>query len=252
MKYYKDFLKLEVFTFKEAQQVVGSVENTKAILNSYVKKGLLKKVRRGLYCVVNLDNEKAPADRYLIGSKLNEEAYLAYHTAFEVHGLSHQVSFVVFVASKKKISDFTFEGVTYKYVGPGITEGVIRYRFNKEVKITDLERTVADSINRLDYSGGPHELDEILKICPVLDENKLLKYLEAYDKNILYKKAGYFLERHQQTLNVDDSLLNLLEKRAGEMKSYLCREATRGGGMLKKRWGLIVPKTLEKEDEVFV
>jgi len=36
------------------------------------------------------------------------------------------------------------------------------------------------------------------------------------------------------------------------MKSYLCKEATRGGGMLKKRWGLIVPKTLEKEDEVFV
>jgi hypothetical protein len=42
MKYYEDFLKLEVFNLKEAQKVVGSIENAKAILNSYVKKGLIK------------------------------------------------------------------------------------------------------------------------------------------------------------------------------------------------------------------
>lgn len=120
MKYYEDFLKLEVFNLEDAQKVVGSTENAKVILNSYVKKGLIKHVRRNLYCAVNLENREATADRYLVASKINNNAYLTYHSAFEVHGLSHQVSFLVYVASEQKISDFEFEGVLYKYVGIGI------------------------------------------------------------------------------------------------------------------------------------
>lgn len=85
-----------------------------------------------------------------------------------------------------------------------------------------------------------------------LDESKLLKYLEAYGKNVLYKKAGYFLEHHQQSLKIGDDFLSLLEERTGKMKKYLSEEATRGGGVFKNRWGLIVPKTLEERDELFV
>ncbi|MEW6622135.1 MAG: hypothetical protein AB1420_03215 [Bacillota bacterium] len=212
--------------------MVGNAENAKVLLNAYVKKGLVKRVRRDLYCAVNLENRDAPKNRYVIGSKINESAYLTHHSAFEVHGLSHQLSFVVYVASESKISDFTFEGVSYKYVGKGIEEGVTHYRLNEKVRVTDLERTVVDSLDRPDYCG--------------------LKYLEAYDKNVLYKKAGYFLERHQQTLKISDGLLQLLEKRTGRMKKYLSEEAKSGGGVFKKRWGLIVPRTFEERDELFV
>jgi predicted transcriptional regulator of viral defense system len=252
MKYYEDFLKLEVFNLEDAQKVVGSVENTKVILNSYVKKGLIKHVRRNLYCAVNLENREATADRYLVASKINNNAYLTYHSAFEIHGLSHQVSFLVYVASEQKISDFEFEGVLYKYVGKGIQEGIAHYRLNNNIRLTDLERTVVDSLDRLDYCGGVHELDEILKICRVLDEAKLAKYLEIYDKQILYKKAGYFLERYQQSLGITDGFLSQIEKRTGNTKSYLDKEAKSDNGMLIKRWGLIVPKPLEGKGDVFV
>ncbi|NLK72500.1 MAG: hypothetical protein GX285_05740 [Clostridiales bacterium] len=252
MKYYEDFLKMEVFNLKDAQKVVGSIENAKVLLNSYVKNGLVKRVRRDLYCAVNLENRDAPTNRYLVGSKINDSAYLTYHSAFEVHGLSHQVSFVVYVSSEQKISDFEFEGVLYKYVGKGIKEGVTHYRLNDKVKLTDLERTVVDSLDRPDYCGGVHELDEILKICTVLDETKLANYLEMYNKQILYKKAGYFLERHQQSLGITDGLLSLIEKKTGNTKKYLSEEAQNGSGVLIKRWGLIVPKTLEVRDDIFV
>jgi len=252
VKYYEDFLKLEVFNLEDAQKIVGSIENAKVLLNSYVKKGLVKRVRRDLYSAVNLENREAPADRYLIGSKINESTYLAYHSAFEVHGLSHQVSFVVYVASDNKISDFEFEGVLYKYVGQGINEGVTRYRLNEKVKVTSLERTVVDSMDRPDYCGGPHELDEILKICSALNETKLLKYLKAYDKKVLYKKAGYFLERHQETLGITEGFLSVIEKKTGSMKKYLSDEALNGNGVFVNRWGLIVPKTFEVKDDIFV
>ncbi len=252
MKYYEDFIKLEVFNLGDARKVVGSTENAKVLLNNYIKKGLVKRVRRDLYCAVHLENREATADRYLIGSKINESAYLMYHSAFEMHGLSHQVGLVVYVASDSRISDFVYEGVSYKYVGRGIPAGVTNHRLNSKIKFTDLERTVIDSIDRPDYCGGLHELDEILKICSVLDEKKLLKYLEIYDKKVLYKKAGYFFERHQKSLEINDHLLRVMENRTGNMKKYLNDEALNGDGVFVKRWGLIVPKALLGEGEIFV
>jgi predicted transcriptional regulator of viral defense system len=252
MMYYAEFLRLEVFNLADAERVVGSTENAKVILNSYVNKGIIKRVRRNLYYTVNLENKEAPADRYLIASKINDSAYLTYHSAFEVHGLSHQISFVVYVASNQRVSDFDFEGFSYKYVRAGIKEGVVSYHLNERIKVTDLERTVVDSLDRLDYCGGPHELDEILKICPVLDEDKLYNYLEAYNKQILYKKAGYFLEQNQQSLGISDDFLAAVEKQTGDTKSYLNEEALDGNGVFINRWGLIVPKTLEIGDDIFV
>lgn len=252
VKYYEDFLKLEVFTLEDAQHVVGSAQNAKVLLNTYLKKGLVKRVRRDLYCAVHLENREAAADRYLIGSKISESAYVTHHSAFELHGLSHQAGFVVYVASDSKITDFVYEGISYKYVGRGIGAGVTHHRFNSKIKLTDLERTVVDSIDRPDYCGGVHELDEILKICPVLDEKKLLMYLEAHDKKVLYKKAGYFFERYRESLGIKEHLLSVMEKRTGHMKKYLSEEALNGKGVLVKRWGLIVPKTMQGEDDRFV
>jgi len=252
MKYYEEFLKLEVFNLEDAQKVVGSIENAKVLLNSYVKKGLIKRVRRNLYCAVSLENRAATADRFMVASKINDSAYLTYHSAFEIHGLSHQIHFVVYVASDKKIDDFEFEGALYKYVGKGINEGITYYRLNNKIRVTDLERTIVDSLDRPDYCGGVNELDEILKICGVLDETKLANYLEIYNKQKLYKKAGYFLKRYQQSLGITDGLLSWIEKRTGNTKSYLNEEARNGNGMLIKRWGLIVPKNLEAKDDIFV
>lgn len=250
--YYEGLLKLEAFNLADAKKVIGSTGNAKAILNSYVNKGIIKRVRQNLYYAMNLENKKAPANRYLIASKINDSAYLTHHSAFEVHGLSHQLSFVVYVASNQRISDFEFEGLLYKYVRAGIKEGVIRYHLNEGIKVTDFERTVVDSMDRLDYCGGPHELDEILKICPVLDEGKLLDYLKAYNKQVLFKKAGYFLERHQESLGISDDVLTTIEKQTGNTKKYLSEEALGGNGALINRWGLIVPKILENGDDIFV
>ena len=44
VKYYEDFIKLEVFNLEDARKVVGSVENAKVLLNKYTKKGLVKRV----------------------------------------------------------------------------------------------------------------------------------------------------------------------------------------------------------------
>ncbi|MEL7568869.1 MAG: hypothetical protein AAGU27_28940 [Dehalobacterium sp.] len=249
MKYYEGLLKLEVFNFSEACKIIGKVGNTKVILDSYLEKGLIKRVRRGLFYAVNLDNRNAPANRFLVASKINETACLSHHTAFELYGLAHQASFVVYVESDKIFSDFIFEGTEYKYAGKGIKEGVASHKQNSKIRVTDLERTIVESINRLDYCGGVHELDEILKICPIVKEEKILKYLEIYNKQFLYKKAGYFLEKYSYSLGLTEELLAAIEMKVGSTRKYLSDDARNGRGRLIKRWGLIVPVTLDSETE---
>ncbi len=245
MKYYEDLLKQEVFTFEDAQAIIGSVEATKKTLQRYKKSGLIKHIQRELYCIVNLENRNATANRYVIASRINKGAYLVCHSAFEIHGYANQVSFETWVASEKRFKAFEFESTRYRYAGKGIDVGIIQYKLNPKIKVTDLERTVVDSLKNIEYTGGIHELDECLAICPVLDNQKLNNYLAKYDLQFLYKKAGYFLERYQKQLGTSNDLLDLCEQKSGRSLRYLGEEARNGSGKLIKRWQLIVPGDLE-------
>jgi predicted transcriptional regulator of viral defense system len=246
MKYYEDLLKQEVFTFEDAQTIIRSIEATKKTLQRYKKNGLIKHIQREHYCTVNLENRNATANRYVIASKINKDACLVCHSAFEIHGLANQVSFETWVASEKRFKTFEFEGTRYLYAGKGIDEGIIQYKLNPKIRVTDLERTVIDSLKNIEYAGGVYELDECLAICPMLDNQKIKNYLAKYDIQFLFKKAGYFLERYQKQMGIGNDLLELCEQKSGRSLRYLGEEAKNGSGKLIKRWNLIVPGDLEK------
>lgn len=247
VKHYEDLLKQEVFTFKDAQAIIGNAEAAKKTLQRYKKSGLIKHIQRELYYTVNLENRNAGANRYVIAGKINKDAYLVCHSAFEIHGLANQVSFDVWVASEKRFNAFKFEGTRYRYAGKGINIGVIQYKLNPKIKVTGLERTVIDSLKNIEYGGGIHELDECLAICPMLDNQKLKSYLEKYNLQFLYKKAGYFFERYQKQMGIGNDLLELCEQKSGRSLRYLGEEAQNGSGKLIKRWNLIVPDDLESD-----
>jgi predicted transcriptional regulator of viral defense system len=251
MKYYEEFSDLEVFNLEEASEIVGNKNNAKVLLNSYLKKGFVERIRRNLYCFVGFNNNYS-CNRYLIGSKINSTSYLGYHSAIELHGLSHQVSNVVYVLSDVYFKDFEFEGFYYKYSGKGIKNGISTYKMNKDIKYTDLERSIVDCIDRPIFCGGENEIDEILKISPVLNEESLMKYLEEYNKKILYQKVGFFMEKYQENLNISNLFLEKIEARIGKTNKYLNEEAKNGKGFLVKRWNLIVPYYLDKKGELFV
>ncbi len=57
------------------------------------------------------------------------------------------------------------------------------------VRITDLERTVIDSIRDFNKIGGFEELLNCLESVHYLDETKLKRYLDIYNTQGLYQKA---------------------------------------------------------------
>ena len=65
--------------------------------------------------------------------------------------------------------------------------------FSGGVRVTDKERTIADSIKDLNLIAG---LEEVIScVVPVnsIDETKMLTYLAGYDSAFLYQKTGLIL-----------------------------------------------------------
>lgn len=70
-------------------------------------------------------------------------------------------------------------------------DGILEYEQNAVIRVTELERTIVDCIDRIDVAGGLEELFSALSAISYCDEDKLLKHLFSYDKKFLYKKVGY-------------------------------------------------------------
>jgi len=244
MKYYEQLLRKEIFSFADVENLTGSTDSAKNLLDRYVKKGFVKKIRRNLYYCVSLENKDSTVNRFVIGSNINQTAYISYHSAFEYHGLAHQTFYEINIASDKVFRNFDFEDITYKYVRSHFNNGVIIPETNSKIRVTNIERTVIDCIKSIDLCGGTEELFQCLSSVLILDNNKLFEYLTLYDTQFLYQKSGYIFEKYQEDLGVNDELINICLKKVGESIRYFDEDAKKGNGMFVKKWNLIVPKNI--------
>ena len=247
MKYYEQFLRMEVFNFSDVEQMTGSADSAKNLLNRYTQKGFVKKVRRNLYYCVNLENRDSTANRFVIGSNINRTAYISHHSAFEYHGHAHQTFYEISVASEKVFRNFEFEGITYKYIKSHFENGVMVPETNSKIRVTDLEKTVIDCIKSIDLAGGTEELFQCMDSVLTLNNDKLFEYLNLYDMQFLYQKAGYIFEKHQKDFGVKDELIRTCLKKVGSSIRYFDEDARAGNGMLVKKWNLIVPASRVKD-----
>ena len=247
MKYYEQFLRMEVFNFSDVEQMTGSADSAKNLLNRYTQKGFVKKVRRNLYYCVNLENRDSTANRFVIGSNINRTAYISHHSAFEYHGHAHQTFYEISVASEKVFRNFEFEGITYKYIKSHFENGVMVPETNSKIRVTDLEKTVIDCIKSIDLAGGTEELFQCMDSVLTLNNDKLFEYLNLYDMQFLYQKAGYIFEKHQKDFGVKDELIHTCLKKVGSSIRYFDEDAREGNGMLVKKWNLIVSRSRVKD-----
>lgn len=245
MKYYEQFLKLEVFNLEKAVQIVGSVDAAKRLLERYVQKGFVKKVKRNLYYCVNLENKNSTVNRFVVGSNINPTTYLSHHTAFEYHGLAHQTFYEVYVASDKVFRNFEFEDITYKYVKTYFVDGVMVPETKTNIRVTNIERTVIDCIKNIDLAGGTEELFQCLDSVLNLNNDSLLEYLKLYDIQFLYQKAGYIFERYKSVFGISDEMIEACQRKVGEGVRYFDEDARKGNGVLIKKWNLIMPKSID-------
>lgn len=252
---YNQLAKYPVFTIDEVEKLTGNSKTAYSQLDRLMKKGLIKKVRKNIYSAVNPVTGQIVATRYQIACAVTDTAYISHHSAFEYYGLANQVFYEVYVSSETKFNTFEYDHVTYKYVASRMQEGIVEAKNTTGIRITDLERTVIDSIRDYNKIGGFEELLNCLEGIHYLDEAKLLRYLEVYNTQGLYQRVGYLLQHYQKEMQVSNDFIDCCKEKIGKSRRYLLNGSI-DESTYNREWGLMVPEGLfeitEQGGDIFV
>lgn len=243
MEVYKQLARYPVFTIKEVERLTGNIKTAYSQMDRLMKKDLVRKVRVNIYSPVNPVTRQIAATRYQIACAITDTAYISHHSAFEYYGLANQVFNEVYASSDTRFKNFVYENISYRYVASRICEGISSAKNTTGVKITDMERTVVDSIHDFNKIGGFEELTGCLENIHYLDEAKLLKYLEAYNNKSLYQRTGFILQHYKNEMQISADFFKKCKDRIGSSRRYLVNELT-DNNIYNSEWQLMVPEDL--------
>jgi predicted transcriptional regulator of viral defense system len=196
------------FTILEASKILG-MENSSTIrelLRSMNERGLILRIKEGLYHVIPYEKESESyfpnwhlTAEALVGKK---EYYLGFYTALDIQGLITQPSLVEQIVVKDrvapknyKIKEVRFETITFN------NEHFFGYEktwiddFNK-VNCSDLEKTIIDCLYKPNYANGiPEIIKAIYRGREKINSDKVIKYLEKFNAQVVYKRLGFILKQ---------------------------------------------------------
>ena len=239
---------LDLFLSKEGS---GNPNTRKALLTYYRKQGRVLPIRRGLYAVVPFGSspDSSPVDIYLLAAKMAPDAVLGYHTALEFHGKAYSVYNRLHYLSTRRSLPVKFRSFEIRRVSvPQSLRvkgqemfGVVRHkRSGSELRVTSLERTLVDVLDRPDLTGSWEEIWRSLESVEFFDIEQIVEYVLLLENATTAAKVGFFLGQHKEPLMVDDVHLQPLRKLRPRQPHYLMRGKRKGGRWVKE-WNLMVP-----------
>ena len=248
-KYLDVAFKMRIFHLSEFVNKTGmSIFSASTTLNRWKKAGVVYQIRRDLYCVKNPVGNIPAVHKFEVACKISNTSFLSHHSALEFHGLGHQIFNVVMVSDNAAFRSFSFDDCDYKsYITKNIgMNGVITSSVNPNIRVTNLERTFVDCIDRIGRAGGAEELFHCFEGIYELDMKKIKIYLELYNKAHLYQKVGYVLERFENQINVQNDIIELCRKKGKVAVANF--SATEKCEVFVKEWNLYIPLVIVKED----
>jgi len=237
---------------------MDSHKNVKSVAYNLIKNrrrtGKIGVIKEGVYYVVRPGTipDTAPVDQYLVTSKLSPDAVLAFHTALDVLGFGHSVFNTFYYVSKTYHRPVRFRGGQYRSVkappkllkaGKELFGTTKIERLGVKIFTTDKERTLVEGLEHPEYCGGFEELYRSLEKIPYIQSEVVLDYLDIREQKNLYARVGFFLEQHREDLHVEEVFLHQLERNKPAQPVYWVPR--RKGGVLVKRWNLIVPEAVK-------
>ena len=243
MELFKELAKHPIFTINDVKKFSNNEKTAYTQLDRLMKKKMVKKIRRNIYSVVNPTTGQLVGTRYQIACAITDTSYISHHSAFEYYGIVNQVFNEIYVSSKTRFNHFEYDGVTYKYVASRIKEGVVEAKNTSGVRITDLERTVIDSVNDFNKIGGLEELLNCLERIQYLDDKKLKYYLDIYGTQGLYQRVGYLLNNYQKGMQLSRDFIDYCKSKIGKSSRYLINEIKEDNSY-NSEWKLMVPINL--------
>ncbi len=225
-----------------------------SLLAYHRKQGRIVNIKRGVYAVVPYASspDEIQVDPYLAASKLTPDSVLAYHTALEFHGRSYSIFNTFHYLSKRNLPVVRFQEHDYHCVKFPLAlqrTGKEHFgvesieRFDTNILVTSLERTLVDVLDRPDISGSWEEIWRSLETVEFFDIDKIIDYTLLLNNSTTAAKTGFFLDQHRGQFMVEDHHLKKLHPLKPAQPCYLERSKRRTGTLVSQ-WNLIVPETI--------
>ena len=250
------FRRHPVFTGEELAEHLSSggekgARTQESLVAYHTGTGRLVRVRRGLFAVIppGADGDSYPIDPFLIASRLTPDAVLSHHTALEFHGRAYSVWRHLTYLASRPLGPLTFRSHVYR--GAKFPEALVRAgkenygvsaadRAGMLVRVTSLERTLVDTLERPDRSGGWEEIWRSLESVEFFDLDRIVEYVLLLGNATTASKVGYYLDQHRESLMVEERHTEALRSRRPRQPHYLDRMRS-GDSTLVDEWNLVVP-----------
>ena len=251
------FLSLHaVFTVEELDRFLSergsdNPNTRRSLLTYYRKQGRIIPIRRGLYATVPVggDPTSSPVDPYLVAAKLTRDAVLAYHTALAFHGKAYSVHMLLHYMSAGKSIPLMFQGHQFirapvpsalRAKGEEMFGVTRRNRSGVKVRVTNLERTLVDVLDRPDLTGSWEEIWRSLESVEFFDLDQVIAYVLLLENATTAAKVGFFLEQHREALMLEDVHLEPLRSIRPRQPHYFVR-GKRDDCRWVGEWNLMIP-----------
>ncbi|MCW5590090.1 MAG: hypothetical protein KIT27_10590 [Legionellales bacterium] len=214
-KAHRFFFEPKIFTAEQFARAMGNPLTTcRVMLNQHLKSGNIVRIKQGLYASIPLgaNAEHYPVDPYAVISMLAPDALIAYHSALQFHGLAYSLHFQYVFQSAKKIRDFQFRQDRFKVTQyPTSLPEKKRFIFTDEidhhgfkVRVTQLERTLVDVLDRINLSGGLEEVWRSLANIQKVNIDAIYEYALVLGSATTIAKVGFYLRLRQQGWAIDE------------------------------------------------
>lgn len=193
-----------IFTTDDARSVTGSSASAVDLLISrLVRKKWLIRLNRGVYLIVPLsagEQAEYSEDWFVVAKSLIEPAdyYLSHFSALEIHEMTNNPILTVYISTPVRRIEKRIAGATYRFVSVqpekmwGSTETWVTP--SQRVRVSDLERTIVDCLDRPDLCGGIMEVATGLWAKrDAVDFGRLTAYARRLGKKSVVKRLGYLM-----------------------------------------------------------
>ncbi len=242
-EYIEKLQSWRIWSLEDIGQLYKSPISARELMRNYISRGIVSSVRRNLFVANDLATGLPIPGRYEIGSRIAKNAYIAYHSALEYHGIAQQLSFTVQVCTAKKFRPFSFDDQDYSYCNSAFEDGVMTPVADSFVRVTDIERTIVDCADRIDFAGGWEEILSSFEMIHRPDFRTIEKYLGKYGKKTLYAKLGLLSEHFTTLWNTPADFLEKCHLHCKQLSYFTSKEDSTA---YFKQWNIYVPDAMFK------
>lgn len=166
----------------------------RVVLSKMVKKGLLLRLKRGVYAFQHLGARGMVDDIYDAGEEIFG-GYIGFGTALNMYGLMDEVPFTIFVVTvnksgRRELGQYEIKAVAMGKRAMGTTE------YNGHF-VSTIPKTIYDCLHIPEYGGGYPKILKAISLAEMDAKGweEFLGYAERFGSASFCQKAGYLLER---------------------------------------------------------